>query len=416
MAEYKDREHFIPLRKTELIDLLCADKDLAPSDADQFRQFCQLVSAIFHFEFNQRLEELKAAYAPFDPDTDTISLVKLPAEERQRRLNDLFSDFGWLLERANFTHLSQEEIEPSLTGHGEWGLPMQVDFGAFERLAIFARGDTMLKLTRRRLLNLYRLEEIKVPGYRRLVLILKLKPDRRHSDRVNTDSVYLKVFKDIPKLDIKVLLPSARVRLTKLDTSKIGLPLLSGLGLALWKIITEVFQAGVQVFERVLGFGGNPTLMLWGMATGAAGYGYKSYYGYQQTKQRYHLNLTQSLYYQNLDSNAGVLFRLLDEAEEQDCREAFLAYFFLWRFAGDAGWTTRNLDDYVELHLERYADLKVDFEIGDALDKLEKLRVVEKVEDRYRAVPIARALEGLDWKWDNYFKYHNPEPEKPPTS
>jgi hypothetical protein len=373
-----------------------------------------LVTATYHFEYNQRLEELKAAYAPFDPDADTRPLVKLTSEEKQQRLNDLLRDFAWLLERANFKHLSREDIEPTLEQASAWGIHMEVDFRSFEHLAIFARGDVMQKRTQRRLLNFYRLEETHVPVYQRLVLILKLRRNRRLPHNVDTESVYLKVFKDIPKLDIKMLLPSARVRLNYLDQGKIGLPLLSGLGLALWNIITAGINIITDLFAAILGAGGNPTLALWGLATGAAGYGYKSYYGYQQTKQRYHLNLTQSLYFQNLDSNAGVLFRLLDEAEEQECREAILAYFFLWRYAGAKGWTSGDLDDYVELYLERYANLKVDFEIGDAINKLEKLRIVEKSDDRYRAVPIAKALETLDWTWDNYFKYNNPEPGKPP--
>ncbi len=32
----------------------------------------------------------------------------------------------------------------------------------------------------------------------------------------------------------------------------------------------------------------------------------------------------------------------------------------------------------------------------------------------YRAVPLAKALEMLDWTWDNYFKFNNPQPEQPP--
>src|SRR5262249_48962313 len=83
-------------------------------------------------------------------------------------------------------------------------------------------------------------------------------------------------------------------------------------------------------------------------------------------------------------------------------------------FAGERGWTAADLDDYVEMDLERLANLKVDFEIGDAIDKLEKLRIVEKVGDRYRAHPLHKALEMLDYTWDNYFKYANPEPETPP--
>ena len=37
----------------------------------------------------------------------------------------------------------------------------------------------------------------------------------------------------------------------------------------------------------------------------------------------------------------------------------------------------RQLDDHVEVYLERHGKLKVDFEIGDALDKLERLKLVE---------------------------------------
>jgi len=116
----------------------------------------------------------------------------------------------------------------------------------------------------------------------------------------------------------------------------------------------------------------------------------------------------------NLDSNGGVIHHLLDEAEEQERREAILAYYYLCRYAGENGWSPANLDDYVELDLERLANLKVDFEIEVALDKLEKLNVVEKVDGRYRAHTIEKALEMLDWTWDNYFKYNNPEPETPP--
>ena len=58
MAEYKDREHFIPIRRNELVDLLCADRGCRPHDADRFRQFCRLVAATIHFECHQRLEEL----------------------------------------------------------------------------------------------------------------------------------------------------------------------------------------------------------------------------------------------------------------------------------------------------------------------------------------------------------------------
>src|SRR5258708_31012385 len=114
-------------------------------------------------------------------------------------------------------------------------------------------------------------------------------------------------------------------------------------------------------------------MMIWGPIAALFGYGYKQYYTYSTTKKTYSLMLTQSLYYQNLDNNCGVLTRLLDEAEEQECRETLLGYYFLWKYAPAQGWTSGQLDDYVELFLEGAVKLKGDFEIGDALDKLERL-------------------------------------------
>jgi hypothetical protein len=406
MSQYKDREHFIPLRKQELIDLLCGDATLTPQEAEGFRQFGGLVSAIYHFEFNQKLERLKAAYAPFDPDADTRPLVRLTAEEKRSRLNLLFRDFAWLMERANFKHLCTEDIGPYLNTASDWGIRMDVDFSCFERLAIFARGNVVQKRTRRRLRNLYRVESTTVPVFQRLVLILKLRPHRRLSTDVDTESVYLKIFKDIPKLDLNMLLPGARVLMTYLDRSQISFPLLTGFGMIAYKVLLPVIGLARWVGGALFDAGGSPSLAFWGLAGGALGYGYRSYYGYQQTRLRYRYTLTQSLYYQNLDNNAGVLHRLMDEAEEQECREALLAYFFLWRQAGERGMTSAALDDHIEAYLERHAGLKVDFEIGDALAKLEKLRVVEKAGDRYQARPLGRALELLDWTWDNYFRYN----------
>jgi hypothetical protein len=126
----------------------------------------------------------------------------------------------------------------------------------------------------------------------------------------------------------------------------------------------------------------------------------KSFHGYLQTKQKYQLNLTESLYYQNLDNNAGALFRLLNEAEEQEFREAVLAYFFLLTRAGAAGWNREHLDDAIEDFLEAKAGIKVDFEIGDAVDKLVHFELIEHRGDGLlHAVPLREARAALDRVW-----------------
>lgn len=380
-------EHFIPLARSELVDFLCADDSLLAGESAAFRSLCEQIAAVYHRVYHRRLSELKQAYLPFDPDNDTTRLMALNAEQRQTRLNNLLSDFAWLLERAGFKHLSRSEIEPALENASDWGIRMDVDFSAFEHIALFARGDTVQTRDRRCWYKLYRSEEAEVPIYRRLVLILKLRQHPRLLGPIDTDNVYLKIFKDIPKLDVLMLLPGARVRLSRLDRGKIGLPLLSGIALAAWNVLQDL----AALLER---WATSPNTM-WALAAGGIGYGYKSFYGYQQTKQRYHLTLTQSLYFQNLDSNAGVLMRLLDEAEEQEARLAILAYWCLWRYTASEGWTAADLDASIELYLDRYADLAFFCRGNAPLTQLQKLGLVEATGERFRAVPPYRATEIL---------------------
>jgi len=393
MAEFEDREHYIPLRKADLIQLLATDKQLPHEEREPFRRFCRLVGAVFHFEYLRQLEDLKDAYAPFDPDSETKPLKELSDTERQKNVEQLFARFIKLMERANFAHLSWKDVQEAMAGGAsDWGINMEVDPKLYEHIEIFARGDVIGTRTRRRWWNLWRLESVRVPLYKRLVFIVKLRPDKRHGAHVNTRAVFVKAFKEIPKLDLEMILPGARLEIPSFTRWKLGGSVVGGLGFVGYKIVSDVLKIAA------LGLGA-ATMMVWGPIAALFGYGYKQYYTYSTTKNTYSLMLTQSLYYQNLDNNCGVLTRLLDEAEEQECREVLLGYYCLWKYAPAQGWTSSQLDDYVELFLEGTVKLEVDFEIGDALDKLERLQLVEKTGDHYRAVPLGRALNLLDSHW-----------------
>lgn len=400
MAEYVDREHYIPLRLSDLIDLLCTQKDMAGHDRQEFRQFCRLVAATFHFEYHERLRKLKDFYAPFDPDRVTATLAKLLPETKEKHQNELFDEFVQLMERANYKNLSRAEVEKAFDGSSEWGLDMEVDFNVFERIELFIRGDDIGKRYLRRWYKPWYLEELRVPVYRRFVLLLKMRKHKRLGPEIDIEAVYVKMFKDIPKMDIEMLLPGARIKMPGFTRLKLGGSVIGGLGFIAWKLATEFMALAATVAQGGL-------MLLYGPIIALLGYGYKQYYGYTITKQTYSYQLTRSLYYQNLDNNAGVFYHVIDEAEEQECREVLLAYFCLWRSAPANGWTSADLDDYVEMELERLANLKVDFEIGDALEKLDRLGLVDKTGDRYRAKPLREAQEKLDYLWDNYFQYNN---------
>jgi hypothetical protein len=400
------RENYIPVRKAELADLLAKEAELSAEDRSAFRQFCQLLESVFHYEFHAQLEALKNAYAPFDPDSDTSPIEPLDDAECERRIDAVFKQLVWLLERANFVRLSRDDIALALGTASEWGLVLKVDFEAFEQLEVYARGDIVGRRARRRWQTLFRPEQVDVPIYQRLIIVYRFRGDHCTDSHVSPHHVYLKTFKNIPKLDLDMLLPGSRVRMSLLDQGKILLPTVSGVAIAGWKL----FQGAVVVAAAgVYGLLSYATLLV-----GTLGYGVKSFFGYLRTQQKYQLNLTRSLYYQNLDNNAGVVFRLLDEAEEQECREALLAYYFLWRRAGAEGWSSERLDREIEAYLDHEVGIAVDFEVVDALAKLERLSLAEQcVPGRWRAAPIERALVALDQLWDNLFSHFNAATDKP---
>lgn len=94
---------------------------------------------------------------------------------------------------------------------------------------------------------------------------------------------------------------------------------------------------------------------------------------------------------------------LIDTAEEEEFKEALLAYLFLAQ--NEAGLTRRALDDAVELWLEKDWDCAIDFEVDDALDKLERWGLVQHQGNRLTALPLAEAKACLDHTWDNFFSY-----------
>jgi hypothetical protein len=467
MAEYEDREHYIPMRKSDMEAMLCRDEKLTPADAEQLRKFCALVNSVWHAEYHATLDQLEDAYAPFDPDADTKTLDSPTAEERARREAEVFEKLSLLMEKANFQPKTEEDVKKALEGTSEGGINMDVDLGVFQegRWRIFARGDAVEEKTVRRWYKLWMKETVKDEIWKRLVMVFKLQKHKRLDKKIDFDKVYVRVYKDIPKMDLETLIPGATPQMSRLDKFNIFSPLLSGGALVLYKILfflavailglsflgkfdtkgmpgavdneerdklekklEEAHKGGLPPAEAIDKLAAEekaivyktfvsdfndlpPGTKAWYYFTsgaflllvmGLGSYAFKSYAGYQNTKTKYEKNLSQALYFQSLDSNAGVLFRLLNEAETQEWRETVLAYFYLWKYAPPEGWTEEQLDDYIEEQIEAKTGLKVDFEVDDAVGKLERLGIVTKTDDLYAAIPIEQAVARLKQCWAGY--------------
>jgi hypothetical protein len=408
-----DREHFIPIRVADLVEHLCHEvgprkgQQLTADEQKRFRRFARAVMLHVHAIYQTELRRLKDSYASFDPDPDPKPLAPLADEERPAALEKLFTTFIHLMQRANYVRMTRAEVERVMQGASDWGVDMDVDWSVFDKVEVFYRGKGVSRRYRRPWRKLFRKEEVLVPTFARAVVILKQQPHKRIGPEADTRNVFLKMFKDIPQMDIEMLLPGTRIKMPLLERFKLGGSVTSSIGYVGWKL-SAVSLTGLTGALLAGSF--------WTLYTPVAlvlGYGYKTWYSFQVSKQTYSLQLTQSLYYQNLDNNGGVMYRLLDDAEEQDTRETLLAYFYLWRYAGDRGWTPAELTEYVELDLERRVGVAVDFETGDALQKLERARIVEVADGRYRAFPIEAAQERLNLLWEQYATEGVPLPGPP---
>lgn len=389
------REQYIPVRVADLIGYLCAEAGplgghlLTAEQQAAFVRFAHTVSTHVHTAYQDEIRRLKDAYAAFDPDADPKPLVPLTGAERDEALDHLFGTLVHLMRRANYIRLARDQMEQIMRGASSWGVDMDVAWDAFDKVEVFYRGRGVTTRMRNGLVRFWRRYPVQVPTFARAAVVFKTRPHRRLDADTDHTSVFMKLFKDMPQIDIEMLLPGGRIRMPRFDRLKIGGSLASSGAYVLWKLST------FPLLSLLGGFATNTLVALYTPLALLGGYGYKTWRAFHSSRQTYLHQLRQSLFYQNLANNGSVLFRALDEAEEQEVRESLLAYYFLWKYGGDRGWGAEDLDFYIERDLKKRLPAAVNFEIVDALGKLTRAGLVVKRDHRYVALPIEEARAKL---------------------
>src|SRR5260370_30113995 len=87
---------------------------------------------------------------------------------------------------------------------------------------------------------------------------------------------------------------------------------------------------------------------------------------YQHQTLKYHMELTENIYYRNVNNNAGIFDYLIATAEDQETKEAALAYHFIRK--ADAAPPATEIAGRVETWLAKNFAVNVDFKIADALE------------------------------------------------
>ncbi len=359
-------ESYIPIETPDLLAYLNRRSDVSCESASIFREYCDSIESVLDQRTGSYHTEFSQLYAAVDPDFDGKIPAALPPRETAGETEKLMDLCGQILAAAGYRKLTQEEIEQCVGVASQFGVRLQVDFELFEQLAVYARGDIVGTRLRRRLRRLYQPERIDVPIYQRMVVLFQLCDDVQSEEDLKASSLHLRMFKNIPKQDVDMLLPGARVRLSKIDRAKIIVPSLGGFVLALRKIFQfVVILAALTLYK---------TAVLVGLVLVAIGYVVKTVLSYFHTKDRHLLNLTRNLYFQKLDSNAGVAYRMIQQAHRQTESECILALYGI--MSAKAPISTRKLRRRCERILREAIEVEVDFQVDRALKLLDQLNMI----------------------------------------
>ena len=392
MADNSNRNRFIPFRKADIVAMCCNDARIQAGNAEEFCEFCRILEALFHFEFHQHLEALKNCYAPFNPDTDTQLLTEYAPEEKQQLQKELVAGMRAVLNAANFEQITAGDLEQALAEESLFKIRLEVDFDDFDDVIFFRRGESVKQETLVSFFGL-RKKTFKFTNY----------------DRV---AVYLK-FKEKPYFDnLEMLFPNSKVRMKTIDKLIIGVPAaVSGIIVIVTKLsatlilIGSLFAFWLGLSDEEARFNQKHLIALGaGLAT-LGGFLFRQIGKFKNRKIKFMKALSDNLYFKNLDNNTGVFYNLIDAAEEEEVKEALLAYFTL--LTEERPVEKAELDDLIEKWLETGWNCQINFEIDDAIKKLERLELVTREGDVLQCRPLAEAKRKLDHIWDNYFKYNS---------
>ncbi|MBL1319817.1 MAG: DUF3754 domain-containing protein [Methylophaga sp.] len=408
-------EHFIPYSKVDIIRMCAEEGTLSSSDVLLFKDACKLVSSIFHFKFHSSLELLKESYAPVNPDLDTKTPYSKIDDDKEILEIRLVSELKTLLNAANFEEITQADLDRALQEESLFKIKLNVDFNDFEQVLFFRRGESIKQETLSSWFGLKK-KTITFINYDRVVIYVKYK-DQQYFEKQKRKQLFfqpgstiIKLFQNIPRADLEMLFPNTEVRMKTIDKLIIGVPAVVGGIIMLATKLGATLLLTWTLIAFWLNMHQQPVILdqtaLLGLAAGFGALGaflWKQFSNFKNRKIQFMKTLTDSLYFKNLDNNTGVFHRLIDAAEEEECKETILAYYFLLR--AESSLDSISLDHEIERWFQKKYQCSFDFEISDAITKLIDLGLVTQSGGQFSAIPLRDARVQLDTLWDGYFEF-----------
>jgi hypothetical protein len=406
-------DQFIAVRKSDILEALIAQGAFAgDDDREKFRRLCAMLAAIYHYDFFKTLERLRDDYYYFNPDV--VPHAAFDNAALDRAYADLVQSLDEVLKHASFVALPHAEIGDAHRRRAGLRVEIKAPLQDFREVRFWRRGRHTEHVEVVDWFG-WRRRKVEREVYDDVVLMVAVKSEiasrreRRTLTRHNIrpGSVLLKYFRNIASGDLNALFPNMRVVMSQKDKLFLGVPALIG-GIP---ILLKV-AATVTVLFLVIGFyvGANQSVGDKDVATALAALGgllalggflVQQWVKYQWKSLCYQTELTDNVYYRNINNNAGIFDYLIGVAEEQDSKEAFLAYHFLHTAAEPL--TADELDGRIEAWLLQTFAVDLDFEVEDALGKLEALGLLTRQQGRLFVPPLDEALATLQGVWDRLF-------------
>jgi hypothetical protein len=411
----RPRDQFIPVRKEDLLDALIEHGPLATAvEREKFRQVCRILTAIYHYETFAQLERLRHDYFYFDPDLDPHA--RFDGGALEAAYADLAASFTGVLSEANFVEIAHAEIERAHRERKTTRIAVTAALDDFREVRFFRRGHHHATVTIDKWFGL-RKEMHEVVVYDDVVLFVATKPAKDITvkrerkllarRRIRPGSVLIKYFRNIAASDLNALFPNVRVVMRVFDALVLGLPALAGaipILLNLASTLTVLFLVIGFYLGVVAAVEHDELKSAFAAMSGLAaliGFVMRQWLRYQRQSLKYQQELTDNIYFHNVNNNAGIFDYMIGSAEDQECKEAFLAYYFLR--IGKTALIQAELESAIERWLRERFGLDIDFKIADALAKLERLGLLSREGERLCVPSPEQTLARLDALWSSFF-------------
>jgi len=376
------REHFVPFRVDVLMERILADDRLSAENQLQFQELRKLFAARFHFEYYETLESLKRDFVPFDEDRDTQETPDRLKTDIDTKFSRLYEGLKFLLDRCNFVEMTPKQLDACLKLQPIGGLSVHVDKEDFSKFDVFYRGIRKKDVPERRFFFFERTRTKKV--FSRVFVIARM-------NEKNGGCFFAKMFKDVLVENLKIVVPKVRLGMPIFDRLKIGGTVFGSLATTIFKVFSA-FMLSWWLFMIVLS-----SLVI---AT------FKGILSFLSSKTKYLHVFSSNLYYLTVSNNEAALTSLVDAAEEQELKEVLLAYYMLFVLR-DRDLTLEQLDETIEDWLAEQFGWNTDFEVDDAVRKLEEKGLFVSREGILKVYDLPSTLRRLDKSWDELFSYND---------